>query len=80
MHMKWSVDVNFKTSIRPTVLSAIMESHDSTVTAIQWIHPMTKVSEYFNMCTSLCRTVDTYVMDVIVGFNRNKTTNLKYND
>ncbi|CAI6355721.1 unnamed protein product [Macrosiphum euphorbiae] len=44
MHMKWSLDVNFKTRIRPTALSAITESHESTVTAIQWIHPMTKIT------------------------------------
>lgn len=49
MHMNWSLDVNFKTRIRPTALSAIVESHERTVTAIQWIHPMTKVSEYFNL-------------------------------
>lgn len=44
--MKWTLDVNFKTRIRPTALSAIIESHESVVTAIQWIHPMNKVSEY----------------------------------
>ncbi|CAH1731756.1 unnamed protein product [Aphis gossypii] len=44
MHMNWSLDVNFKTRIRPTALSAIIESHERTVTAIQWIHPMTKIT------------------------------------
>lgn len=43
--MKWSLDVNFKTRIRPAALSAILESHDSMVTAIQWIHPLNEVSE-----------------------------------
>jgi len=42
--MKWSLDVNFKTIVKPAALSAILESHDSTVTAIQWIHPMNEVS------------------------------------
>jgi len=54
MHMNWSLDVNFKTRIRPTALSAIIESHERTVTAIQWIHPMTKVSENFNLYLYTC--------------------------
>lgn len=45
MHMKWSLDVQFKTRIRPAALSAIFESHESMVTAIQWIHPMNEVSQ-----------------------------------
>lgn len=44
MQMKWSKDVNYKTRIKPAALSAILRSHDSTVTAIQWIHPMNEVS------------------------------------
>lgn len=44
--MKWSLDVHFKTKIRPAALSAIIESHDSIVTGIQWIHPMNKVSQF----------------------------------
>jgi len=44
--MSWSIDVNFKTKIRPVALSAILESHDSMVTAIQWIHPMNEVSQF----------------------------------
>lgn len=44
--MKWSLDVNFKTTIRPAALSAILESHESTVTAIQWIHPQNEVSKF----------------------------------
>lgn len=43
--MKWSLDVEFETRIKPAALSAILESHLSTVTAIQWIHPMNKVSQ-----------------------------------
>lgn len=44
--MKWSLDVDFKTRIRPAAFSAILESHESAVTAIQWIHPMNEVSFY----------------------------------
>ncbi|CAH1731486.1 unnamed protein product [Aphis gossypii] len=43
-HMKWSLDVEFETRIKPAALSAILESHLSTVTAIQWIHPMNKIT------------------------------------
>lgn len=49
--MKWSLDVQFKTRIRPAALSAILESHESTVTAIQWIHPMNEV------CQFKCKTI-----------------------
>lgn len=66
--MKWSLDVNFKTRIRPTALSSITESHESTVTAIQWIHPMTKVSEYFNNTMHIgYKLVLTYVMNEMVS-------------
>lgn len=44
--MKWSLDVKFENRIKPAALSAILESHLSTVTAIQWIHPMNKVSPF----------------------------------
>lgn len=44
-HMKWSLDVDFKSRIRPAALTAILESHESAVTAIQWIHPMNEVSK-----------------------------------
>lgn len=44
--MKWSLDINFKTRIRPAALSAILESHESMVTAIQWIHPINEVSKF----------------------------------
>ncbi|XP_025202203.1 uncharacterized protein LOC112599497 [Melanaphis sacchari] len=43
-HMKWSLDVKFETRIKPAALSAILESHLSTVSAIQWIHPMNQIT------------------------------------
>eukprot|EP00102_Acyrthosiphon_pisum_P020917 XP_016658127.1 PREDICTED: uncharacterized protein LOC100571197 [Acyrthosiphon pisum] len=43
-HMNWSLDVKFETRIKSAALSAILESHLSTVTAIQWIHPMNKIT------------------------------------
>ncbi|XP_060848211.1 dynein axonemal intermediate chain 3-like isoform X2 [Rhopalosiphum padi] len=43
-HMKWSLDVEFETRIKPAALSAILESHLSTVTAIQWIHPTNEIT------------------------------------
>ncbi|XP_050436301.1 uncharacterized protein LOC126843044 [Adelges cooleyi] len=44
-YMKWSMDIDLKSRIKPTAMSAILESHTSMVTAIQWMHPMTEFTQ-----------------------------------
>uniref|UniRef100_A0A2S2R2B2 WD repeat-containing protein 63 n=1 Tax=Sipha flava TaxID=143950 RepID=A0A2S2R2B2_9HEMI len=51
MHMQWSLEVQFKTRIKPAALSAILESHESMVTAIQWIHPMNEITSLGKLVT-----------------------------
>jgi len=62
--MKWSLDINFKSIINPAALSAILESHDSVVTAIQWIHPMNEVSQ-FKSHNLVWNTKYTYLLLII---------------
>lgn len=63
--MKWSLDVNFKTIIKPAALSAILESHESMVTAIQWIHPMNEVSQFKSHITWFGIQKHTYLLLII---------------
>lgn len=46
LHMKWSLDVNFKTKIKPAILSSLVDSHEAKITVIQWIHPSNEVSRF----------------------------------
>ncbi|XP_050532358.1 dynein axonemal intermediate chain 3-like [Daktulosphaira vitifoliae] len=50
-HMNWTSNVNFSSRINPSALSSSIYSHTEMVTAIQWLHPMTEMTQVGKLVT-----------------------------